>query len=201
MGCALADALEQFVPAVSQWAPSSADTQNRLPNGRFIGSSSGLATGWSIAAGNGNALTHTASKITRTGAAPGEAQQIAFGPSNVGMQQLQRGDVDITGLVSGDTLTAFLQFERSDYMVQAADQQYMQLNLIATGASGEIARAVGMYRISSELYLKNWPTFGTLIAPPLTYGEAWTGVTFQAIFRGIDTGRIRFDAASVMKGY
>lgn len=196
LGKVLADALSPFIPAVRHVATSNADTGNLFTNGMLTGDVSGLATSWAISNGNGGSPnTRTPTKVARTDGLPGEWQQIAIGSGNAGMPQLTAPTVT-TGFTVGLDYEALIEFESDAGVVINADtQRYMQANLIALGSSGELARAVWAWRISSEKNWTVWPRTGVMRTPPLTLPTGTTSLVFQAIVRGVDTGTFRFASA------
>jgi hypothetical protein len=77
LGRKIAEGLEPFyarIPVLE--APSNVDARNILPNGRMLGNTSGMATGYTfVKTADGTTATGTPSKVARTDGQPGEVQQ------------------------------------------------------------------------------------------------------------------------------
>lgn len=116
IGKALAAVLEPLmvrIPVLE--APSNADPRNVLPNGRMLGSSAGIATGYSIVkSAGGSAATATPTKIPRADGRPGEVQQIYISPPNFALDSPQLFVQDQTPggrWAAGDTVRLVVHFE------------------------------------------------------------------------------------------
>jgi hypothetical protein len=112
IGRALADAIEPHLHKASGLtASTNADTLNLISNGRMVGNTSGLATGWTLqGAGGGTATGVTVSKVPRSDGKPGEAQQIVDAGTGTGARLFNQ-NTDTTKWATGDLIYAEVEFE------------------------------------------------------------------------------------------
>lgn len=138
MGALAAQVMKPLLPAVSV-LPTGPDTLNLLgTKGAFVGSTAGLATGWSeYHAGTAS----TFSKVTRTDGIQGEWQQIA----TVAGQHTQQIYTDMTtGFAVGDTLCAIseCQVDALGESVAAGFPNWQMQIRFLDGASADLAAPV-----------------------------------------------------------
>lgn len=193
LGSVLASTLQLFAGDVADpLGFDNVDTADALANGMFVGSSSGLATGWSNTAAGGAVLTNT--KVARGDLAPGEWQQVVCVAPTPGTDgyTLQAATVT-TGFAAGDRFVASVEFETD---AAGWDCRAFWLQLYAVGASSYGSGVNEQSGASAAAAL--WrPPSGVLRTAPLTVPASPTQLLFQIIVRGGST--IRYGRAQLIK--
>lgn len=200
MGHALAVVLDRIVPPLPVGSGDNSDRANLAANGRCVGNSGGLATGFILNADSGT-ITATPSKVARTDGVPGEMQQIAIGPGNTGVVQLVACDATSLTFTGNDYYTAEVEFETD-------------ANLVCTGAAGIPLKAILLSRnVNTPIDFSYapfnaagsdgggtiWAETGVLKTKPIKVSAAANRIQVLIQASNVDTGTFRIKSVRVRK--
>lgn len=204
MGQAVAQVLDRIVPPTMIRGGDNSDTSNILTNGRCVGDTSGLSTGFTLTAVSGS-ITATPSKVGRVDGAPGsEAQQVKIGPGNTGNGQLLVGDIQPLVFNGTDAYVCEVEFETDDDMIPQAAPAGGSVPLAAAvtvrNSGGVVAQYFTHFSASGTDGCGSlWPERGVLKTVPFVPTAAVTRLQVIVLFGGVDTGTFRVLSARVRK--